>query len=175
MGVPRIDAATPDAALVFADRALAFDHLEGACYVMALSADGDEAAALAWIDDTTRRVLDLPAQEEEEAEERASGGGDALVGMTHAGAGDLLELRHDEAAYLARIGSCLGEIYEGESYEVCLTNTVTSQIGGRPARDLPGAPAHQSGPLRGAARVPRGGDPLRLAGAVPLGRLRRCR
>ncbi len=129
-GRPAHRAATPDAALVFADRALAFDHLEGACYVMALSADGDEAAALAWIDDTARRVLDLPAQEEEEAEEQeeaGSGGGDALVGMTHAGAGDLLELRHDEAAYLARIGSCLAEIYEGESYEVCLTNTVTSR------------------------------------------------
>ena len=53
-------ARTPDAALVFADRALAIDHLEGTCYLMALSDDDDDADALAWIEDTSRRLLELP-------------------------------------------------------------------------------------------------------------------
>jgi para-aminobenzoate synthetase len=116
-------ASTPDAALVFADRVLALDHLEGVCYVMALSVDGDEGAALTWIDETSRRVVELPGHEED----TSSSGDDSLVGMTDSCAEEMLELRHDKGAYLARIRSCLKEIYEGESYEVCLTNTVTAR------------------------------------------------
>jgi para-aminobenzoate synthetase len=69
----------------------------------------------------SRRVHELPAPDE--ARFRA----DALVGMTHTAAQPLLELRHDKAAYIERISECMREIYEGESYEVCLTNTVTSR------------------------------------------------
>jgi len=114
---------TPDAALVFADRALALDHLDGVCYLMALSADGDDAGALTWIEDTRRRVLALAPHDE------AHGpvGARPLVGMTDPSAREVLELRHDKGAYLARIRSCLEQIYEGESYEICLTNTVTSR------------------------------------------------
>ena len=115
-------ARTPDAALVFADRALAIDHLEGTCYLMALSDDHDDADALAWIEDTSRRLLELPAHDEPPAPAPAAG----LTGMTDATAERLLTPRHDQAAYLKRIAICLEEIYEGESYEVCLTNTVTS-------------------------------------------------
>jgi para-aminobenzoate synthetase len=115
---------TPEAALVFADRALALDHREGACYVMALSADGDDADALAWIEETSRRVLELPEPAPVEARIAADG---RLRGMTDGRAQQLLTPRHDKAAYIDRIASCLHEIHEGETYEVCLTNTITSR------------------------------------------------
>ena len=35
--------------------------------------------------------------------------------------------RHDKAAYLDRIAACIEQIYEGESYEICLTNTITAR------------------------------------------------
>ncbi len=38
------------------------------------------------------------------------------------------QLRHDRQAYLARINRCLEEIAAGETYEVCLTNEITSQV-----------------------------------------------
>jgi para-aminobenzoate synthetase len=119
-------AETPDAALVFADRALALDHRDGACWVMALSADGDDADALAWIEDTSRRLLELPSGEAKPV--RADDTSRTLSGMTDPNAEELFELRHDKAAYLERIASCLAEIYEGESYEVCLTNAVASRV-----------------------------------------------
>jgi len=120
-------AETPDAALVFADRALVLDHLAGASYLMALSADGDDADALAWIAETSRRLLELPAHEDEPEPEPRHAGAAELSGMTDACAEELLEPRHDKAAYLDRIAQCLEEIYEGETYEVCLTNTITAR------------------------------------------------
>ncbi len=117
-------AQTPDAALVFADRALAIDHLEGSCYLMALSADDDDADALAWIEATSRRILELRPGRDVPGPQPAAG----LTGMTDAAAESLLTLspRHDKAAYMKRISICLDEIYDGDSYEVCLTNTVTA-------------------------------------------------
>ena len=117
---------TPDAALIFADRMLAIDHVEGTSYLLALSAEGDEAGALAWLEDASRRLLDLPTQEA--ASRRRTAGGHPLVGMTHPTARGLVQPRHDRAAYLDRIADCLEEIRDGETYEVCLTNAVTAPI-----------------------------------------------
>jgi para-aminobenzoate synthetase len=114
--------ATPDAALLFADRMLALDHLEGTSYLLALSEDGDDADAQAWLKEASRRVLALPRSE---AVEQAGAASDGLVGMTDPSVQRLMDLRHDRSAYLACIGKCMNEIYEGESYEICLTNTVT--------------------------------------------------
>jgi para-aminobenzoate synthetase len=119
-------AETPDAALLFADRMLAIDHLEGVSYLLALSADGDDAGALAWLEDASRRLLELPARNG--ASPRPDDGGDGLVGMTHPTARGMVHARHDRDAYLDRIGACLAEIRDGESYEICLTNDVTAPL-----------------------------------------------
>jgi para-aminobenzoate synthetase len=117
---------TPDAALIFADRMLAIDHLKGMSYLLALSADGDDAGARAWLRDASARLRELPTQD---AVSRCStAGGHALVGMTHPAAQAMIHPRHDRGAYLDRIADCLEEIREGESYEVCLTNAVTAPI-----------------------------------------------
>jgi para-aminobenzoate synthetase len=117
---------TPDAALIFADRMLAIDHVEGMSYLLALSAGGDDDDASAWLDDASRRLLELPTQGS--ASRPPATGGDALVGMTDPAARGMVQPRHDRGAYLDRIADCLEEIRDGESYEVCLTNAVTAPI-----------------------------------------------
>ncbi len=94
----------PDAALVFADRAIAFDHQEH--QVHALAMPGDEQ----WLDDIEATLLALadPAEPTIEPE----------IGP--------LRARHDRAAYLELIDACQREITAGETYEVCLTNTLTA-------------------------------------------------
>jgi para-aminobenzoate synthetase len=123
---------TPDGALLFADRMLAIDHVEGTSYLLALSADGDDAGARAWLEHTSRRLLELSSQA---ATSRPAAAGDhALVGMTHPSVQGLVHPRHDRGAYLDRIAACLEEIRDGESYEICLTNAVTAPIAIDPRR-----------------------------------------
>ena len=106
-------AATPDAAMVFADRAIVFDHRTGSTYLLALAEDGDETPARAWLRDTVTELVGLSAVEPEPVP-----AADPLPQ-------DRLRLRHDRDAYLALIGECLEEIAAGETYEVCLTNVVS--------------------------------------------------
>ena len=118
-GAAAYTAGTPDAALLFADRMLAIDHRDGACWVLALS-DGDPAGAEAWSDDLAERLRTL-------AESPRGAGAPAaeLVGMTDPAAAGL-HPRHDRSAYRQRIEECLARIRAGESYEICLTNEVTA-------------------------------------------------
>jgi len=93
----------PDAALVFADRAVVFDHHEGHVHLLALTDDG-------WLDTTEATLKTLTPQPADEREPE--------VGP--------LRPRHDRAAYLDRIAACQREIHAGETYEVCLTNQLTA-------------------------------------------------
>ena len=117
---------TPDAALLFADRMLALDHVEGSSYLLALSLDGDDAAARGWLAEANRRLLKLRARHTRSSP--AAGERHPLLGMTHPTARRLVHPRHSREAYLARIGTCLKEIRDGESYEICLTNAVEAPI-----------------------------------------------
>jgi len=92
----------PDAALVFCDRLLAFDHDERRVHLLALT--DDAAGAEAWLDATERRLDDLAAPPPLAPPQRRA-----------------FTAREDRDAYLANIGACLHEIVEGESYEICLT------------------------------------------------------
>ncbi|RSS80769.1 aminodeoxychorismate synthase component I [Streptomyces sp. WAC06614] len=118
---------TPDAALLFADRMVAFDHAEGATYLLALSADGDAGSARetrGWLDRTAARLRALgPAAAVAEGGPRTF----ATTGMTDPALTGLVSLRHDREGYLSRIAEIHQEIHDGESYEVCLTNQVTMQ------------------------------------------------
>jgi para-aminobenzoate synthetase len=126
-------AETPDAALIFADRMLAIDHVEGTCHLLALSADGDDTGAQAWLEDAGRGLLELPAQNGGPRTPGAAGDRE-LVGMTDATACGMVRPRHDRGAYLDRIADCLDEIRDGESYEVCLTNAVDVPVAIDPRR-----------------------------------------
>ena len=97
----------PDAAMVFADRAIAFDHREGCLHLLALAEAGDEGAAAAWLRATAARIAALPFELPAPVRPAPPGG---------------LSLRHDREAYLRLIASCQEAIIAGDTYEVCLTN-----------------------------------------------------
>ena len=60
------------------------------------------------------------------------------MGWSAAGSGErarlrpLITLRHDRERYLALIEECVREITAGESYEVCLTNMIETDLTGDP-------------------------------------------
>jgi len=115
---------TPDAALLFADRALVLDHETRTSYLLTLSSSGDAAGAAeakAWLATTAEALRVLPTAPTDPAPARKLSG----PAMTDPDIGMNVELRHDRAAYLKRIDECFDEINAGESYEICLTNMVT--------------------------------------------------
>jgi para-aminobenzoate synthetase len=115
---------TPDATLVFADRMLAIDHVEQTGYLLALGTPETSDEARSWLAETAERLADLPRGEPP----RNPDGGRKLVDMTDPSVTDAAIPRHSRSGYLARIEECLREITDGESYEVCLTNTVTANV-----------------------------------------------
>ncbi|MDV6282743.1 aminodeoxychorismate synthase component I [Rhodococcus jostii] len=106
---------TPDAALVFADRAVVIDHSGERTYALCLSDHQDDPELRRWLDEMEVALHRLaepdnpptavsPIRKPESAE---------------------LALRHEHDKYLEHIATSLGEIRTGESYEVCLTNMAT--------------------------------------------------
>ena len=104
----------PDAAMIFADRAVAFDHREGTVHLLALCPAGDERAARAWLDGTQSRLAGL-----------APGRPATIIKPPEAHG---LALRHGRGAYLDRIAASQREIVAGQTYEVCLTNMLTASV-----------------------------------------------
>jgi para-aminobenzoate synthetase len=107
----------PDAFFVFADRMIAFDHLEGAAYVLAVCERGDTEEADRWVAETALRLASLPAVAEPEWSEVATAG--EPVRFT---------LARSHRQYLDDIAECKRQLIEGESYEICLTNRITAEI-----------------------------------------------
>lgn len=103
----------PDAAMIFADRAVVLDHLLGTTHLLALAENDDETSATAWLDSTAARL------------ERLAPGTPPLLEPFYNPL-TAIRLRHDRDAYLALIDRCQEEIRAGETYEVCLTNMITA-------------------------------------------------
>jgi para-aminobenzoate synthetase len=109
--------AQPDAAFVFADRLIAFDHVEECTYVVCLAEPSGIEEAERWIAATSLRLASLsPPSEPEWAE--AEGGPDPVR----------FRLSRSHQQYLDDIAECKRRLYEGESYEICLTNKVTADV-----------------------------------------------
>ncbi|GLP82030.1 aminodeoxychorismate synthase component I [Mycobacterium antarcticum] len=122
-GVAAHESDTPDAALLFADRALVLDHATRTSYLLTLSISGDAAGtaeAKSWLTTTAKALHALPT-----APTRPAPAPRLSAAMTDTDIGMNVELRHDRAAYLKRIDECFDEINAGESYEICMTNMVT--------------------------------------------------
>lgn len=106
--------AAPDAAMLLADRLLAFDHHDQSVYLLHLvPAQADDHEATAWFDAIERALAELPEVPEL-----------PLPAVLPQGLPRPGELRHDRDAYLAQVRACLREIRDGESYEICLTDQV---------------------------------------------------
>jgi len=106
----------PDAALIFADRAIAFDHERDEIWLLALAPNHrPNEMAIAWLDEALRA---LNALDESPVEIQEADIGREL---------DSLVLRHERNAYLDLIERCQAALAAGESYEICLTNMVTAR------------------------------------------------
>ncbi|GAA3751556.1 aminodeoxychorismate synthase component I [Salinactinospora qingdaonensis] len=152
-------AETPDAALLFVDRMLVLDHAEGVSYLLCLSPRADDPATTAWLEATEERLRSLPPASQASTTPLTRPCPRADTELRGQG----VELRHDREDYLKRIAECLSEIGDGESYEVCLTNTATKNV----ALDARRAYAH----LRTLSPVPYGAllefPELRVLSASP--------
>ena len=105
-------AGTPDAALLRADRMLAVDHRDGRAWLLTAS-----TVDPGWADEAAARLAAVPPV--------APGEPPRLVDATDV---PELEPRHDRAAYLDRVESCLAAIAAGDAYELCLTNQLTAGL-----------------------------------------------
>ncbi|WP_186629734.1 aminodeoxychorismate synthase component I [Rhodococcus sp. BP22] len=110
-------APTPDASMVFADRAVVFDHAGRQCYVMALVLDRAETETAQWFASVEHALRSLGHEDKKVPDTQAP----LLAPLAQ----NELPLRHNHAKYLDLIEQCLAEIRSGETYEVCLTNTAT--------------------------------------------------
>ncbi len=105
----------PDAAFVFAGRMIAFDHVEGHTYLLCLAEPGGEDEAQAWLAAASAHLTSLaraplsriatPRRPERFCEPR---------------------LVRPRERYLDDIAECERLLAEGETYEVCLTNSVVA-------------------------------------------------
>ena len=110
----------PDAALIFSDRLIAFDHREEATYILCLHKLGEEEAAEEWISTTAAHLANLGA---------ASAGAPgesrrtlpAVVRRDSPGAPHAARTREQ---YVDNIETCLQHLRNGDSYELCLTNQI---------------------------------------------------
>jgi para-aminobenzoate synthetase len=111
----------PDAAFVFADRMIAFDHAERHTYLLCLAESGAAEDAERWIEATSRRLATLPALGTPGWADAAAAGGPI----------DFALVRPREQ-YLEQIAECKRLLGEGETYEVCLTNAVLADSSPKP-------------------------------------------
>ncbi|MBV9060895.1 MAG: aminodeoxychorismate synthase component I [Pseudonocardiales bacterium] len=122
-GHPAHHATTPDAALLFADRIVVFDHREQTSYLLCLVLNETDPTAARWLDDTAAQLRALP-----DVSPATQTSNSVLLPSVDAEIEKHVEFRHDKEAYLKRIDACLKEIQNGESYEICLTNLATARI-----------------------------------------------
>ncbi len=105
---------TADAAFIFADRLIAFDHEEDIVYLVCLDDEDHEARARQWLNDMADRLQRL-----EPIPQWSRALHPQTVRQT---------FRHPSDRYLELIAECKKEIKKGESYEVCLTNMITNHV-----------------------------------------------
>lgn len=106
VGSPRHRSVTPDAALIFADRTLAFDHVRR---TVTLRASRSSAHPLHWMKETERELTGLVGRmaDEPPAPPRSTA-----------------RLRHRRAEYLDMVRECREAIDRGDAYQICLTNEI---------------------------------------------------
>jgi para-aminobenzoate synthetase len=105
----------PDAAFVFVDRLIAFDHLEQCTYLLCVTEASGEEEGDRWIAETSLRLASLPPVSAPEwAEAPDDGPVEFRLGRSH-------------TQYLDDIAKCKRQLIEGETYEICLTNKITAE------------------------------------------------
>lgn len=112
----------PDAVWIFADRLAVVDHANGIIYLVALSVttSSSEATALEWLDWAESVLLEVNGHETDlsGSEGTQNSGPEELRAYAENG------LVRDREQYIADIMQCKEELLAGETYEVCITNSV---------------------------------------------------
>lgn len=108
------EACTPDAAFVFADRIIAFDHEQNIAYLVCLDDVDNSARAEQWLDEMYHRLQDTPVAPN-------------LRRVLHPKP-VRQTFRHSADEYLERIKAAQAAIKKGETYELCLTNMITQHV-----------------------------------------------
>jgi para-aminobenzoate synthetase len=107
----------PDAAFIFADRFVAFDHVAQEMYLVALTEADAEETSEPWFDAMEKKLADITSL--------------APPRQGRQAAPIIFRMQHSKAEYMSRIETAMREITAGETYEVCLTNKlVTEDISG---------------------------------------------
>lgn len=106
----------PDAYCIFADRLLVFDHLENKTYLACFTEIGKEDVAIQWFDEMEKTFESLPPLPAVDSSEIAT---DKQIEF---------HLRDDHDAYIANIGAIQQQIIDGETYEITLTNEITTKL-----------------------------------------------
>lgn len=115
-GVPAAHrATTPDAVWLFVDRGVVIDHVTGEIHLLAL-VDGTDAANpnLAWLTEADAAIRAAGPSPRPRAPQRWEQ--------------PPVQPRHDATTYLELVRECQRLIYEGESYEICLTNELMIDV-----------------------------------------------
>ena len=101
-------AESPDMVWLRVRRFVAFDHAQGAAWVVALTDGNDLTEANEWIQDILSKMHAAPVR-------RSTPRPPAMHSLT-------IEMDSSYDDYIAAIANCKRAIVEGESYQVCLTN-----------------------------------------------------
>ena len=116
----------PDAALILADRLLAFDHQQNHTYLLCLCDPETKAAGETWLSTTASRLRELGARPRFEAT------GEGLPEPPRRRSADpspvAPQLARSHTRYLEDIAACQERLLEGESYEICLTNALEAEV-----------------------------------------------
>jgi para-aminobenzoate synthetase len=110
----------PDATMMLANRVVAIDHARKLTHLIALCGD-DRSLAERWLDDAEAVVCDaLEAPSSVASPEPAPADGDALIAPVK------FRCERGRHQYLADIARVQAALAAGESYEVCLTDQIST-------------------------------------------------
>jgi para-aminobenzoate synthetase len=110
----------PDAVLMFANRLVAVDHVQHCTHVLAICPAGEEPEAEGWLEEAEQVARDLladPPQQPSVADPSFGEPDDAHVRF---------DCGRGREQYLADILRSQAELAAGESYEVCLTDQIST-------------------------------------------------
>ncbi|MEV1130610.1 aminodeoxychorismate synthase component I [Agromyces sp. NPDC049794] len=143
--VPAATAETPDAAFLFVDRAIMFDHDAREVRLVWLESDAGQPGSqpgTAWAEDVASALMAM-ADGHRSPERRAASA------STKAPA---VRWRHDSEHYADLIARCKAAIVRGDAYQLCLTNRVDVDVRPDPASAYlalrASSPSHHGGYVR---------------------------
>jgi para-aminobenzoate synthetase len=114
----------PDAVMMLANRLVVVDHVRQRTHLIAVCQD-DEVEADAWLEEAEAAVLATIADPTPLAPLAPAGQGKAEDHVT-------FRCGRGREQYLADIGRCQAELAAGESYEVCLTDQISTDASPEP-------------------------------------------